>query len=76
MVRQYCGAKPGFINGAENFEGESSTSLLFHLRIVPQLSSGVVSLMSLSSICTTPQRGSSRRSRLGSTKGGKLFRAI
>lgn len=48
---------------------------LFYLRIVPHLSSGVVNLMSFSSFCTTPQRGSLRRSRLGSTKGGKLFRA-
>lgn len=48
---------------------------LFYLRIVPHLSSGVVNLISFSSFCTTPQRGSLRRSRLGSTKGDKLFRA-
>lgn len=48
---------------------------LFYRRIVPHLSSGVVSLTSFSSFCTTPQRGSLRRSRLGSTKEGKLFRA-
>lgn len=49
---------------------------LVYLRVVPQLFSGVVSMTSLSSICTTPQRGSSRRSRLGSTKSGRLFRLM
>ena len=45
-----------------------------YLRIVPQLFRGVASMTPLSSICLTPQRGSSRRRRLGLTKGGSLWR--
>lgn len=47
-----------------------------YLRVVPQLSNGVASMTLLLSICITPQRGSSRRRRLGSTKEDKLCREM